>query len=503
MKPRLLFADRDPGYPESPVAPTDLEQDLAIAPLLDAMADGDPYLRDVARRVLLAAPLLPDQIVHRQEILDDCLRQPEAIQELYQLAGVAADAKRRVHAWIAHEYPSAILRASVTILKDLVGYLEQLHTFALAHRPQTRSPGLSALLESIERDLDEAYLRQVRGYITQLEFNEGVVLTARLGPGATGVDYALREIAPTAWWAKLGEVLPHHASYVYHLPARDENGGRTLNRITDHGINTVANAAAQSADHVLGFLGRLTFEVGFYLCGIHLHQALANIGVPMTRPIVEPPGSHALTGRGLVDPGLALRTGHTPVGSNLDADRKHLILLTGANQGGKSTLLRAIGLAQLMFDAGLFVTADSFRSSPSSGVFTHYRREEDAALRHGKFDDELTRMSRLIDQLTPGALLLLDESFASTNEREGSQIARDILDALGPAGIRTCYATHLFTLSHALAEEHAPENLFLRAQRDRDGNRPFRLVPGEPESTSYAADLYRQVFSTAGPPPIS
>lgn len=474
-----------------------------MAPLLDAMAASDPYLRDVARRVLLAAPLLPEQILHRQEILADCLRQPEAIQDLYELASAAADAKRRVRAWIASEYPSAILRTSVTILKDLVGYLEQLHTFALAHRQQTRSPGLGSLFESIEHDLDETYLGQVRDDIAQLEFTEGVVLTARLGPGATGVDYALREVAPTPWWAKLGEVLPHHASYVYHLPARDENGGRTLSRISDHGINTVANAAAQSADHVLGFFRQLTFEVGFYLCGIHLHQALTNIGVPTTRPVVEPPRSHALTGRGLVDPGLALRTGHPPVGNNLSADCKHLILLTGANQGGKSTLLRAIGLAQLMFDAGLFVTADSFRSSPSSGVFTHYRREEDPALRYGKFDAELARMSRLIDQLTPGALLLLDESFASTNEREGSQIARDIIDALGPAGVRTCYATHLFTLSHALAEQHAPGHLFLRAQRDFDGHRPFRLVPGEPESTSYAEDLYRQVFGTADPPPIS
>ncbi|MDN5796536.1 MAG: hypothetical protein L0H79_12380 [Intrasporangium sp.] len=144
------------------------------------------------------------------------------------------------------------------------------------------------------------------------------------------------------------------------------------------------------------------------------------------------------------------------------------------------------------------MTADSFRASPSAGVFTHYRREEDSTLEHGKFDDELVRMSDLVNRLRPGAMVLLDESFASTNEREGSQIARDIVDSLVAAGIRVCYVTHLYTLSHGLARLGAPDHLFLGAQRDPDGRRSFRLVPAEPESTSYAGDLFHRVFADSG-----
>ena len=495
MKPRLLFADQDHTYPDPPPESVDLERDLGIPPILDMMAGSDAYLRDVAQRVLFSAPLTPEQISHRLDILDDCLRWPDAIRELYDLADTAAQAKQRVHVWFLRKDPGAILSSSVTILQDLTTYLQLLHDYAIEHHGQFRSPGLTALLDSIERDLDDAYLTQVRGNVNQLAFTGGVVLTARLGSGCTGIDYSLRQAAPTPWWTRLNDTLPYGHKYTYHLPPRDENGGQTLNRIRDHGVNTVANAAAQSADHVLDFFRRLKFEAGFYLACVHLHQDLTRIGLTTCRPTVDPQECRALTARNLTDVGLAVRSRQAPVGSDLDADGKGLIMMTGANQGGKSTLLRAIGLAQLMFDAGLFVAADSFRASPSTGVFTHYRREEDTGLRHGKFDDELVRMSQLIDRLTPDALVLLDESFSSTNEIEGSQIARDIVDSLVTAGIRACFVTHLYTLSNGLARQHDPRHLFLRAQRDGHQSLPHRLVPGEPEPTSYAIDQFWQVFA--------
>ncbi|MDN5796537.1 MAG: hypothetical protein L0H79_12385 [Intrasporangium sp.] len=320
MKPRLLFSDEGLNPLEPSTQSVDLVRDRGLTPILDAMAADDPYLRDVAVRVLLADPLTPEQVVYRQEVLDDCLAQPDAIREVYALAGTAIDAKRRVHAWIPTNHPGAILRSSVAILRDQVDYLARLHAFAAQYREQFHSPGLTTLLDTIGRELDEAYLAQVRGYIHQLEFTGGVVLTARLGPGCTGVDYALREAASTPWWTRLGDIRPNHHGYTYHLPPRDENGGRTMERIQDHGINTVADAAAQSSEHVLDFFRRLTFEVGFYLGCVHLHQALDRSGVPTCRPTVEPRASRALTCRGLVDAGLGLRTGRPPVGSDLDAD---------------------------------------------------------------------------------------------------------------------------------------------------------------------------------------
>jgi DNA mismatch repair ATPase MutS len=63
-------------------------------------------------------------------------------------------------------------------------------------------------------------------------------------------------------------------------------------------------------------------------------------------------------------------------------------------------------------------------------VFTHYKREEDEAMDSGKFDEELTCMSAIAQEITAHSLLLSNEFFASTSEREGSEIARQVVHAL-------------------------------------------------------------------------
>lgn len=117
----------------------------------------------------------------------------------------------------------------------------------------------------------------------------------------------------------------------------------------------------------------------------------------------------------------------------------------------------------------------------------------------GKLDEELRRMSAIVDWITPGSLLLCNESFASTNEREGSEIARQIVCALLDRGIRVVFVTHLFDLAQRLYLEQAADALFLRAQRRPDGQRTFRVTEGKPLPTSHGQDVYRNIFSDDDP----
>jgi DNA mismatch repair ATPase MutS len=191
---------------------------------------------------------------------------------------------------------------------------------------------------------------------------------------------------------------------------------------------------------------------------------------------------------------LALTRKLRPVANDLDADGMRLIVVTGANQGGKSTFLRSVGLAHVMASAGLFVGAEAFRADHHSGYFTHYRREEDAGLRHGKFDEELARMSTLADALAPGALVLFNESFASTDAREGSEIGTQIVRALLDAGVTVVFVTHLYPFARGWFDAHRPDVRFLQPERLPDGARTFRLHEAPPEETSYGEDVYAQVF---------
>ena len=184
------------------------------------------------------------------------------------------------------------------------------------------------------------------------------------------------------------------------------------------------------------------------------------------------------------------------VGNKINADYQDLVIITGANQGGKSTFLRSIGLAQLMMQCGMFVPAESFSANVCCGLFTHYKREEDASMESGKFDEELSRMSAIIGAISSDALILFNESFAATNEREGSEIARQIVSALLEQRIKVFFVTHLYEFAHSFYDKKMENAIFLRAERQQDGSRTFKLSQGEPLPTSYGQDLYQKVFES-------
>jgi DNA mismatch repair ATPase MutS len=359
----------------------------------------------------------------------------------------------------------------------------------------------------LREELDDDYLATVEGHLKELKFRRGVLLSAALGKGNKGIRYVLRR-APEAkgWMQRLS--MANRSGLSFQIADRDENGFRALSELRGRGINLVANAAAQSADHILSFFTMLRVELGFYVGCLNLHRRLTGKGDPVCFPVPVASREPALSAKGLYDVCLSLRVESRVVGNDLDADDRRLVMITGANQGGKSTFLRSVGLAHLMMQCGMFVPAESFRAGVAAGVFTHYKREEDATMTSGKLDEELSRMSDIAGTIRPNCILLCNESFASTNEREGSEIARQIVRALTQAGIKVLYVTHLFDLAHRFYREHMDTALVLRAERHADGRRTFKLVEGEPLPTSYGEDSYRRIFGTAGrvdaaPPAVS
>jgi hypothetical protein len=90
--------------------------------------------------------------------------------------------------------------------------------------------------------------------------------------------------------------------------------------------------------------------------------------------------------------------------------------------------------------------------------------------------------------------LLCNESFASTNEREGSEIARQIIRAMLDSEVKTVFVTHQYELALGFWSAGDVHALFLRAGREDAGQRTYKLDVGEPLATSYGADSYETVF---------
>jgi hypothetical protein len=493
MKVHLLYDKQDFDF-EAPLpdGSADLIQDLELGTLIRAMSGGDKFLTEVSTKVLLAALHDQDAIRYRQQVLADCLAHPGVIRQIYEIAGAALADKRQLWGGYGGSYqnPSSSLSGAVNHLEAYVARLRELRAIADEHAGAFGSGGLATLIATIQIELDDDYFQEVSDHLKRLRFRGGVLISARLDRDNSGTGLVLRapERGRRRWTEAMG--LGPRTSHSFTISPRDDAAGRILEDLTGRGINLVANAAAQSADHIGSYFIMLRLELGFYVACLNLAARLAAKGAAVVFPEPAPPTSLEFSCTGLRDACLELAAPDPVTGNDVRADGKPLVIITGANSGGKSTFLRSTGVAQLMMQCGLFVTAASFRAAPVPRIFTHFIREEDPAMTSGRLDEELTRMSTIAGQITPHCLMLFNESFAGTSEREGSEIGYQVTRALLDAGIRVFFVSHRFAFADRFRRENAGSTLFLRAGRGPDGHRNFKLTASDPLPASYGEDLY-------------
>ena len=245
------------------------------------------------------------------------------------------------------------------------------------------SKAFARLFAMLKAELSDDYFAEIEQHLTPAQISsrhpdQRAIRQRQQGQETTSCASPTR--TTRSWLTRLLAEKP--PSYTFQLHPRDEAGARALSELNDRGVNLVANALAQSTDHILSFFQMLRTELAFYIGCLNLHAQLGQMGEPMCFPIPAPAGERKLSFSGLHDVALALSMERKVVGNDLNADRRDIVIITGANTGGKSTFLRSVGLAHLMMQAGMFVPAKSFASEVCDGIFTHYKREEDA--KHGK-----------------------------------------------------------------------------------------------------------------------
>jgi DNA mismatch repair ATPase MutS len=491
MKAHLMFGDRDFDIREQPPFGSDmLASDLELQTLLPAMAKGDSVVFDASSTALMCSLKRPGEIRYRQGVLEDCIKNPAAIRELYSITIQTIERERKEFWWLSTQSVASAFYNAVNLLQALVEMLVKLRRVADANAGKFQSEGLSNLLSMLQRELNDNYFLLVNEHLNELKFRDGALISAHLGNYNQGVDYVLRRRQKRQFWRRW------KFSPSFTISPRDDSGGQDLSRRKERAINEAANVLAQSAEHVKSFFSMLRDELAFYVGCVNLYEQLQKAGAPVCLP---DPLESTSTGRlihGLYDVSLALQIGTSVIGNDLSADHQSLFVITGANQGGKSTFLRSIGQAQLMMQSGMFVPANAYTSHICTGVYSHFKKEEDVQMNSGKLDEELARMSSIVDHLTTGALVLFNESFAATNEREGSEIGHQIVSALMEHGVEIFFVTHLFEFANNFHEQHLPTVAFLRAERLEDGKRSFRIIPGDPLKTGFGEDVYQAVFGS-------
>ena len=473
-----------------------LIQDLELITLFNEMAQGDDFIAEVAMKAVLSGVYNDVKtVLYRQNILRDSLKNASIIKEIYKISVNALESNKKSYlSEFSLCYPTTTLQNAVGVMQLFINYLQQLRTIADNHSDNFQSEGFTMLFVMLKKELDDEFFSRVKKHLQELKLENGILLSAGLGKGNTGTNWILHRflVKKVCWFRRL---FPKKtSSYTFSIYHKDDRGMRILSDLKGEGVNLVANALAQSADHINSFFTMLQTELAFYMGCLNLHKQLTQMGEPTSFPSPLVKESHKHSFEELYDACLALTLKQKTVGNTTNADDKTLVLITGANKGGKSTYLRSIGLSQLMMQCGMFVTAETYRASLCDSLITHFKREEDITMKSGKLDEELSRMNDIIEHLTPNSIVLFNESFAATNEREGAEIARQIVSALLEKQIRVFFVTHLYDFANSIYVKKLSNVLSLRAERQNDTSRTFRLIEAEPLKTSYGEDLYNKIF---------
>lgn len=258
-------------------------------------------------------------------------------------------------------------------------------------------------------------------------------------------------------------------------------------------------------------------EAAGFVADVDAAVALAEVAVAgrCVRPVLVPAAERTLVledVRHLVVERLCEERGepYVPASLTLDGDRQVLIV-TGPNMAGKSTLMRQVALAQVLAQCGCFVPAKHARLSLCDRVFTRVGASDDTASGRSTFMVEMTETAHILRGATPHSLVLLDEIGRGTSTYDGLAIAWAVAEHLHDVtGARTLFATHYHELTaladhlthtknvHVVVKEWGDDIVFVRTLEDGPAGRSFgiqvaRLAGLPPLVVSRAKDVLAQL----------
>jgi hypothetical protein len=487
MKAYLMFKNKDfeilKQYPYGKAA---LIADLEIKYILEDMAREDDMIYEAAKEALLTPLISIEDIEYRQEVLTDVLNNPTAARRLYEITLEAERETKKSSRWSSRRYLPSVFSTAVELLDIYMDRLLDLRLVADSNLDKFQSRAFKNLLVLLQNELGDDYIETAKNQLKDLKKSDGTLVSSSTGNYLQGIRYVLREKERKGFWRRW------LFAPSYKLEPRDNHGAEDMGERRNRAINEATNVLAQAAEHLQSFFTMLRQEVAFYVGCLNLSETIKEYGMPYSLPNMLTMDTYDRSWQKLYDISLLLTKKTQVIGNEMDTKEKRLYLITGANQGGKTTFLRSVGQAQLMAQCGMFVCADEFTIPIRNGIFTHFKREEDTTLTSGKLDEELIRMTEIVDHLNKNSLVLSNESFASTNEHEGSEINKQITKALIENQVEVFSVTHLYAYASSFNDEKTVH--YLRAERLDDHTRTFKIVKGEPLVTAYGKDLYDQIF---------
>ncbi len=223
-------------------------------------------------------------------------------------------------------------------------------------------------------------------------------------------------------------------------------------------------------------------ELKFIISVLNFTHKADCLGIPHSFPAVS--NGRKLSLHNVYDVTLTLKTetGIVPNDAEFSADEP-FFYLTGANGGGKTTYLRAIGCAVMLFLAGAPVFCDGGECPVFDSVLTHFPKDERFE-GSGRFFDEIRRVEQLLAAQNGNSLVLLNETYATTGEDKAREYTDKLARQLYSSGNFGLYITH----QHDVKEAQIPFLGVVVDEQDKN-RRTYRIEKRRLPPRSFARDI--------------
>lgn len=482
-------ADRAVRDREAPGYLSDLNLDQVIATVCVGREEYDlePYFH-----VPLSDPHL---VVFRQEVLRDL----ESTRIAACLSGFAERmASMREHVvqsdklYYSHQKQAWFLQAAAIYCEATRGLLDDLRD------AEPRSRGLNKFIDYLDQYLKSAAFASLVDEIDRVKRGLGsVAYSVRIVGSLVTVDNSRgepdysREVLDVFDRFKQEDAKDYRAVF----PAWPE-----MNHVEAHILDFVArlhpeafNALVEFCDRHMNYVddmvSRFDREIQFYRAIRDHVDTLRESGLEFCYPTVtmEATDIHA---QHAFDLALAskLASEQTPMVCNDFSlnDPERIIVVTGPNQGGKTTFARMFGQLHYLAALGSLVPGRQARLLLFDQIHTHFEKEEDLSDLTGKLEDDLLRLRRILELATSRSIVILNESFSSTTLADAIFLGRKIMHRVVEAGIVCVYVTFIDELS---VFSETTVSMVATVVPEDVASRTYRVVRRPADGLAYASAL--------------